>query len=366
MNDRKEKIMKRVQEHYDYLQNNKYEVVCLCLQGSQNYELDEYSEEYQSDIDTKAIVLPSFEDFCAGKAPISTTLILENNEHIDVKDIRVMFDVINKMNISYIELLYTDYKIVNEKYADLISSLFEQRDLIANANRNQFVRCIAGMSMEKKKALCHPYPNLLEKIEKYGYDGKQLSHCVRLFEFLERYMNGEPLKDCYVSHLPDSLKNYKKQLTKEGDRILLMEEAIEICEQYDNATKSLKDYFIANNPEGSDPEASKLLSRITKEILKRRFQSEFEEDFSVESVRKRSQSNHLKDTEAEWAYILAAINLACADGDTATFIEREIYNENKEKLKKLGYTVVSSFNDSSLYNYSTYISWKGDFVYHES
>ena len=53
---------------------NKYlikelEVVYLALQGSQNYELDEYSEEYQSDIDTKCIILPTLDDIVCGKSP---------------------------------------------------------------------------------------------------------------------------------------------------------------------------------------------------------------------------------------------------------------------------------------------------------
>ena len=83
----------------------------------------------------------------------------------------------------------TEFKIINEKYKELISPLFENRDLVAYANPNQFVRCVAGMSMEKRKALCHPYPNTMDKIEKYGYDGKQLSHCRRLLNFLSRYVS---------------------------------------------------------------------------------------------------------------------------------------------------------------------------------
>jgi len=275
---REEKIMKRIQEHYNYLQKNGYEVVCLCLQGSQNYELDEYSAEYTSDVDTKAIVLPSFRDFCYGRSPLSTTIVLENNEHIDVKDIRVMFETIKKMNVSYIELLYTKFKIINNKYADLIAQLFINRDLVAYANPNQFVRCIAGMSMEKRKALCHPYPNTMEKIEKYGYDGKQLHHCVRLNEFLSRYMDGIPLADCYISQKKDVLMNYKKQFTANGKSILLKEDAVGMCEAYDEATKILKEKFVNEHPEGSDPLASELLFRIQYNILKRRFREEIEKD----------------------------------------------------------------------------------------
>ena len=275
---REEKIMKRVQEHYDYLQKNGYEIVCLCLQGSQNYELDEYSNEYQSDIDTKAIVLPSFKDFCYGRSPLSTTIVLDNNEHIDIKDIRIMFETIKKMNISYIELLYTKFKIINKKYFDLIQPLFENRDLISSANRNQFVRCVAGMSMEKQKALCHPYPNTMDKIEKYGYDGKQLHHCARLNEFLYRYYCGVPLQDCFISTKREKLMNYKKQLTENGMRVMLKEEAVALCDFYNEATKELKDKFISENAEGFDMRVSELLSCIVYNILRRRFKEDVEGD----------------------------------------------------------------------------------------
>ena len=57
--NREEHIMNRLSEHYNYAVGQGYEVVCLMLQGSQNYELDVYTDEYKSDIDTKAIVLPS-------------------------------------------------------------------------------------------------------------------------------------------------------------------------------------------------------------------------------------------------------------------------------------------------------------------
>ena len=61
------------------------------------------------------------------------------------------------------------------------------RDSIATINKNQFLRCIKGMSMEKVKAMEHPYPTLIDKINKYGYDPKQLHHIIRLCEFVERY-----------------------------------------------------------------------------------------------------------------------------------------------------------------------------------
>ena len=266
--NREEKIMQRVQEHYDYLQSLGYEVVCVCLQGSQNYGLDEYSDEYMSDIDTKAIVLPPLDDFIAAAPPVSTVVIMDNNEHAEVKDIRIMFDMFKKANISYIELLFTEFKIINPEWAEFIEPLFANRELISKYNRNQFLRCIAGMATEKRKALCHPYPNLIEKIEKYGYDGKQLHHCVRLYNFIERFVNGESLDTCYKVKAPmhNILMNYKKQKDAYGNE-LSQEKAIEICDYYVAEIDKIKDAALTEE-EVLDKDAEKLLSRILLKIIK--------------------------------------------------------------------------------------------------
>ena len=179
MENKRKYIMNNLKEKWDYLKNNDYKVVALFLQGSQNYNLDVYDDDYKSDIDAKAIVLPSLKDIVLNKTPISTTIVLENNEHIDVKDIRVMKDMFIKQNISYIELLFTKYYIIDENYKDYFEKLFSMRNEIASINRNQFIKCFKGMSMEKLKAMEHPYPTIIDKINKYGYDPKQLHHIVR-------------------------------------------------------------------------------------------------------------------------------------------------------------------------------------------
>ena len=272
--NREEKIMKRVQEHYDYLQSLGYEVVCVCLQGSQNYGLDEYSDEYQSDIDTKAIVLPPLDDFIAAASPVSTVVIMDNNEHAEVKDIRVMFDMFKKANISYIELLFTEFKIINPEWEPYIRDLFDYRARVAAYHRNQFLRCIAGMAMEKRKALCHPYPNLIEKIEKYGYDGKQLHHCVRLHNFITRFLDGEPLDTCYRVSAPmhEVLMNYKKQKDAYGED-LSCERAIELCDYYVAEIGKLKDAALSPIDE-INYKTAEILDDIKYKILKEQMRRE--------------------------------------------------------------------------------------------
>lgn len=274
--NREERIMKRVQEHYDYLQSLGYEVVCVCLQGSQNYGLDEYSDEYMSDIDTKAIVLPPLDDFIAASPPVSKVVIMDNNEHAEVKDIRVMFEMFKKMNISYIELLYSDYIIINPKWADLIAPLFSNKDLISSYSRTQFIKCIYGMALEKRKALCHPYPTIKDKIDKYGYDGKQLHHIARLYEFLTRFNNGESIENCFKSNNREELMMYKKQMNADGS-VLSAEDAVKIADELVFRITALKDYMIDHYHIKVKSTAIKILDEIKYNIIKEMLRRELNE-----------------------------------------------------------------------------------------
>lgn len=267
--NRKEKIMKRVKEHYDYLISKGYEIVYLSLQGSQNYDLDIYTEEYMSDIDTKAVILPSFKDFVYSKTPISTTLVLENNEHIDVKDIRVMFENYKKQNINYLETIFTEFKIVNPKYIDLVQTIFENAEEIAHINYNQALRCMAGMSMEKYKALEHPYEGLKDKIAKYGYDGKQLHHIIRMNDFIFNYVMNKPFKECLT------LYHNKELLMDAKLNKFSLENARKLAKNYDDETKKIKDENVTET-DIINEKGIEILDNAKYEILKRKFREDLE------------------------------------------------------------------------------------------
>jgi hypothetical protein len=182
MSDRELKIRERLRHDYDYVSKQGYEVFGVFLQGSQNYELD-----YEgSDIDTKCIVLPSAEDLILNKQPTSTTLILEDNSHIDLKDIRLMWQCFKKQNVNYLEILFTEFYYVPYDYLLFWQEMQALREDIAHIDNYAAVNCIVGMILEKNAALCHPYPTLKDKIDKYGYDNKQLHHILRCQEFLDR------------------------------------------------------------------------------------------------------------------------------------------------------------------------------------
>lgn len=200
----------------------------------------------------------------------SETLVLENNEHIDVKDIRVMFETYKKQNVNFIETLFTEFKIINEKYKDLVQVLFDNAEEIAHINKYQAIRCMAGMSKEKLKALKLPYPAIVNKIKKYGYDPKQLHHILRMNDFIKKYAILEkPYRECLI---PDD-KEYLIQIKK---GILSEEEATKLAIETDEDTYDVKNWATGFddrkdiiNQKGLD-----ILDNAKYEILKMRFREE--------------------------------------------------------------------------------------------
>lgn len=88
--------------------------------------------------------------------PLSTTHIMENDEHVDFKDIRLMFDCIKKQNVNFVEILFTPYSIINPEYADLFQPVLDAREEIARYNNYAGMNCIMGMALEKQKAMEPP------------------------------------------------------------------------------------------------------------------------------------------------------------------------------------------------------------------
>lgn len=267
MKHKEQKINSRLREDFEYVTSLGYNVLGVFLQGSQNYNLD-----YEgSDIDTKAIIIPSFEDFVLNKKPVSTTLILPSNEHIDLKDIRLMHECFRKQNINFIEILFAKYKYLNPEYTELYQPMFDNNERIAHYNNYAAINCIAGMVFEKRKALCHPYEGLREKIEKYGYDNKQLHHILRCEEFLKRYINEVPYAECLIPTRPNYLISVKSGYGYS------LEDAIGLADNCVEIVKMVKQAYMDNYEVVIDKEADKIMNNVLIDVLKYAFRKEIGE-----------------------------------------------------------------------------------------
>ena len=254
-------IMKRVQDHYDealqYFPEE--QIVGVFLQGSQNYELD-----YEgSDVDTKLIVVPSFRDICLNKKPVSTTHVRANDEHTDWKDIRLYMETFRKQNLNFLEILFTDFYIINPMYKEEWDRLVEAREFIARMNPHRAVKSMKGIAMEKYHAMEHRYPAKVDIIDKYGYDGKQVSHLDRVDDYLERYIFGAPYADCLIptSERKPRMMDYKLQ------RIPLEVARVEAKRILDHVVFAA-DYFCERVPDQEESWVRELLEDVSYNIMR--------------------------------------------------------------------------------------------------
>lgn len=254
-------VMERVAEHYEEAKTLFPEdrIVGIFLQGSQNYGLELPS----SDVDTKLIVVPTFQDIALNNRPVSTTHVRTNDEHIDLKDIRLYVETFRKQNLNFLEILFTDHFIVNPMYEEQWSRLVNDREAIAHMNMYRAVKSMKGVALEKYHAMEHPYPAKLDLIEKYGFDGKQVHHLIRVDDYLTRYIKGESYKSCLrpSEHLIEHMLEYKQH---EIPLDVARQEAKEVLSH----VEQVADTFCANTDDNENTEMRELLQDVSYNIMK--------------------------------------------------------------------------------------------------
>lgn len=260
--ERRERIMKNLQEKYDFISEKGFELLGVFLHGSQNYNLDINDAEYESDVDAKAIVLPTLNDLVFKRSPESTTLEIPGSiEQIDLKDIRSMNESITKQNISYIQILFTEFYIVNPKYADEVEYLRLIRDELCTIDEAAMARGILGMCFDKMKHLTDGTPAREEVISKFGYDPKQYHHLARLSKLaVDHFTMGKPLAECIPVTGEDRDDLIAKKLGKDD-----LETAKENSEKYVEIAREVYDHTIALSKK--NPEAKKKLDKWTLDTI---------------------------------------------------------------------------------------------------
>ena len=262
-------IMDKIQEHYNevlelYPENR---IIGIFCQGSQNYNLD-YEH---SDIDTKCLLVPTIDDIIFNRKPISTTHIRANDEHIDLKDIRLFLSTVRKQNLNFLEILFTEFKIVNPQYAKWWDMLVANREEITRYNEYQAVKSMKGIAMEKYHAMEHEYPSKLAVLAEWGYDPKQLHHLLRDEEYIGRYIAGERYEDCLKPRNPEYLIQVKRGYYDLETARVIGKTAI------DNITR-IADAYVAGKPNEGDAAVDKILNQVQRDIMKFAIAVELMED----------------------------------------------------------------------------------------
>ena len=252
-------VMQRVIEHLREVrpQFQPQQFVMIGLQGSQNYGL----QIENSDVDTKFVLAPTFKEIAMNKKPVSTTHIRANEEHTDLKDVRLMLQTFKKQNMNFVELLFTNYLVINDLYQEQWSRLVREREVIARYSPYQAVKTMKGIAMEKYHAMEHEYPSKLEVLAKYSYDPKQLHHLLRVREFLEHYIAGESYESCLRPRDPEYLKSVKKGLYN-------LDLARDVADATIKSVTETADAFTSAHECTCNPYAEELIDDVQYEIMK--------------------------------------------------------------------------------------------------
>ena len=252
-------IMDRVREHYNEALEHFPEdrIVGIVLQGSQNYGLD----TYKSDIDTKLILTPTFEDIAMNRQPISTTYIRADNSHTDWKDIRLMLKTFRSCNLNFLEILFAPYYIVNPLYAEEWNRLIQDNELIASYNPRKAIETMRGLARRKYEQMEHESPSHHDDIEKYGYSPKEFHHLLRIEEYIERYTSGESYADCLHTKKAAYLRSIKLEPLHLDAARLVAKKAMDYIDR-------MYDYFIAENNIEINKDVDNLLDDVQYNIMK--------------------------------------------------------------------------------------------------
>ena len=217
-----------IQEHYNAViefVGTSNAILGVFAYGSMNYGTFQLGK---SDVDTKAIIIPSF-DNCIFDHPISKELHIDN-AHCEVKDIRLMIDCYKKQNINFVETLFTEFFIINPLYQNIWNRLQLYKNDIAHYNEYQCIQSVVGQAL-------HTYKQIKD------WNGKKYANLLRLIDFLHSYCLGLPYEICLKPKHLDLIKQVKY-----SDKPCLTQEQLDKI--YNTLLayqkKEIKEYKLAN------------------------------------------------------------------------------------------------------------------------
>lgn len=252
-------VMDKVQKHYEYASQSfeKDNIIGIFLIGSQNYGTDIPT----SDVDTELIITPTLEEIYQNKQAKSSTITLpDSNEQIKIKDIRCVFSEFKKQNINTIEVLYTNYCILNEMYKNAWQSLLDEKEIIAHYDRKRAVKAIKGNTLNSYNRLF---------LEDGSISRKQVANIVRYEYFLRNFINEESYEKCLRPE--GQAKDYIMQIRK-GE---MGEGAMRIIAE---STKQALDILFSaydQRPEADTEDIDSLLTRLCKDFIDTSFFTEY-------------------------------------------------------------------------------------------
>lgn len=244
-------VMNRVREHYEVAKTLVPEdrIIGVFLYGSQNYGMDGPN----SDVDTKCLVLPSFEEVTLNKKAANFEYHFDNGEHLKVIDIREFLRLIKRQNPNDTEILFTKYYILNNTYAGIWYYLWSHREDVAHYHPRRAIDTMRYMANKE-------YYN----VEKKGFNTKSLALIFRLTRMAQDYLLCKFYDNILVPDEADFLKKVKY-----GEFVAPEDKETGMCMMRDSieAINHLVDRYLVKTEDVVNEETRALIDKVSKDFM---------------------------------------------------------------------------------------------------
>lgn len=244
-------VIDRVREHYEVAKTlvSEDRIIGVFLYGSQNYGMDGPS----SDVDTKCLVIPSFEEIALNKKAVSYEYHFDNGEHMKMVDIREYLRLIKQQNPNDLEVLFSKFAIRNPIYGGIWHQLYSHREEIAHYRPHRAIDTMRHMANREK-----------HNMENRGFNTKSLALIFRLEKMVSDYLLCDRYEHALCSDQADFLKRvkYGKFVAPDDAEtgMRLMRNSIE-------SINRLADRYLKKTEDTSNKKVEMLLEEVAKDFI---------------------------------------------------------------------------------------------------
>lgn len=242
-------VMAKVREHYEIAKSIFSEdlIVGVFLYGSQNYNMG----DEQSDVDTRVLVVPSLADIVCARCPVAFEHHCDNGEHINFVDVREFVHQILKQNPNTLELLFTEYYVLNPVFRGVWFDIWKHREEATRINPHKAVDTMRHMANRE-----------YHYMKKYGFNHKKLATMFRLEKAIGDYTLGCKYKDVLQT---DQAEFFLK--VKRGNFVDSDEEGMRFVENCYEDINRLADRYLEHVPDVEDVETRDKLMRGLTDLV---------------------------------------------------------------------------------------------------
>ena len=237
-------IYERLGLHYDTVceEYGEENVMGVFLYGSQNYGINTPT----SDVDTKAILIPNINKICAQEKWESKELLVDE-EHCEVKDIREMRNMWFKQNMNFLEILFTKYYIVNDKYKEDWKNIKQYAEEISKIDLKKMYKSVMGQITGTLRS---------------GISTKKIANALRLLRAIDVVGQGGKYEDAVFQY--EICRSEYKEIRSSSE---IKEEHIDSLENAMKLVKGQEDKF---NSYDVDTYTISLINSLIEYIIEKR------------------------------------------------------------------------------------------------